>query len=677
MKKLLLSLILLVSTYIHGQCQNQSKALNLDYDWEPTKRTQFIPDSMLREDAVCIYNLIEIRNLRSNDVIRNRSIVVNKKRIKILTQKGLDQYSNFSMNYPSFGNLKHMDARTIKNDGSIVDFKASDLKIIYARQDKSIKRSIQLLSIPGVEIGDEIEFVYYVQSFGITEYKDVFLHEQIPVLTSVFRHVFDDGIFPDYKLYNGMPDPTINKQFNQSTYYWELKNLQGTNDNEYGIRHETLPFIRYSILIFNHHNSELIEFYRKANRSWKPMYDAYSYMTENEAFEKMYWGHSLEGLILKQNKKYPNQTIDQKIYFLNSILNDSLTITEYNDKSSARPAMFYLNNKKMDERTVYKFIDTYLKLNHIKYFIAFGRNRYEGNLDISFPTTKTITDIFYVIVNEKGELHYLYPPKVNKKFYVDELPTSISGSNAILIIDTGKFKTSEIAVSTMSIPYNDVNTNIWSKKTVVNINLNSTFQSNELKSQHTLMGDFSTDYRDSILNLNNERNAKQEFKNILDLNSNYKLDTFYTENLKKIFPYNYSFKYEGHIENMIQNLDSGYYSIRLNDLLHHYYLNTKEQKRTLDFYCPYAYSDISKIYLKFDKEIDVVNGEIFNSNKYQSDISNYEVHINKVDKNVLLIESKLTVSKIKATPSEYSELHQTNEAAKKAGQSRILIKTLN
>ena len=674
MKKLFFGIILLFSTYLNGQCQNESKGLNLDYEWEPTKRTQNIPDSMLTDNAVCIYNLYEIRNKRSDGTIRNRSILLHKKRIKILTQKGLDEYSNFSMSYPSYGILKYMDARTIKNDGSIIDFKASDLKIIYTRQNKSIKRSIQLMNVPGAEIGDEIEFVYYVESIGITEFKDIFLHEQIPILTSIFRHVFDNGIFPDYKLYNGMPSPTIDKQTNQSTYFWELRNLQGTNDNEYGIRQESLPYIRYSISIFNHHDPEIIEIFRKANRSWKPLYDGYNYMIQNEAFEKMYWGNSLEGLIIKQNKKHPSQSIDQKIYYLSSILNDSLTITEYDDKSSPRPAMFYLDNKRMDERTVYKFIDTYLKLNNINYFIAFGRDRYEGKLDISFPTSKTITDIFYVIINDQGELHYLYPPKVNKKYYIDELPTSISGSNAILITDTGKFKTTDIAVSSMNIPYNDVNTNIWSKKTFININLNSSVQSNKLLSQHTLMGDFSTDYRDSILNLKNELDANLEFSNILNLNSNYKIDTFYTENLKKIFPYNYSFKYEGHIDNMIQKLDSGYYSIQLNDLLNHYYLNTKAQKRILDFYCPYAYSDITKIYLKFDQEIDILNSTILSSNKFQSSTSNYEVNINKVDKNVLLIESKLIVSKIKATPSEYAELHQTNEAAKKASQSRILIK---
>ncbi len=667
MKRFLILSILVLNCYALTFAQNKST----EYAWESTKSTVSIPDSMLNNDAVCIYSLQEIRYRRGG-----LTYFVNKTRIKILTQKGLDKYAVFSVLKPSYTTLNNLDARAIKSDGRIVDFNSNDIKVIDLKFNKDQGVKIQRLSVPGVEVGDEIEFVYIYQFDGIMEDQDIFLHNEIPTLNSTFKQILDKEYVIEHRLYNKMPSPFYTKRETDVEYVWVLNNIQGTSDNEYGILQESLPFIRYSVFYNPSNNLHAKEFLTLINKTWSVMYEYYSRIIKNDAFESMYRGKSLEGFLIKEREKKPNQTIDQKLFFLSSILNDSLTITEFDPKEPSRPAMYYLTNKKMDTRVVYTFIDTYLRLNNIRYFVAFSRNRYEGNLDINFATPKTVTEVFYVIMNENKELHYLYPPTPDAKYYIDELPNSIAGTQAILITDLGGFKSDRLNVTTMNIPYNEYNTNIWSRKINIKVNLKNNELKNDIISQHTLVGDMSTTLRNNIINIGFSNDSLNKLKEFSEINFSHNIDTIYTENMDKIFPYNFTYKYKATVDNLVQKIDQNSYSIMLDKIISHHILPTNDQTRMLNYYCPFAYSDINKIYLVFDTEIEIINNDLSKNNVTENPISNYNFQIRKMDKNVIMIESKLDLLKIKLSPEEYKNLHQTNEKIKQTSQSRILIKTL-
>lgn len=642
-----------------------------EYAWEATVPTISIPDSLLESDAVCIYKLQEIRYRKGG-----LSYFVNKIRIKILTKRGLDKYASYSVYRPDYTTLNTLDARTIKSNGNIVNFNTSDIKSIELKRNKNSSLRIQRLSIPGVEVGDEIEFIYIFQYDGIMEDQDIFLHTEVPTMVSTFKQVVDNVYDIDFRTYNNMPKPYYEKKETESIYQWVLNNIEGTSDNEYGILQESLPFIRYSVSYFPIRSAGSKEFFETVNRNWSIMYKYYSAIIKNDVFEHSYWGKSLEGYINKHNELNPNLSVDQKIYYLSSILNDSLKITEFDPKSPSRPAMYYILNKTMDTRMVLKFIDSYLKLNNIRFFVAFSRNRYEGNIDINFARPKTVSEIFYVIMNENKDLHYLYPPNPISKYYIDELPNSIAGTQAILITDLGGFKSDRLNVTTMNIPFNETNTNIWSKKTNLKINLKDSKIKNEYVTQHTLVGDVSTNLRNSIINLGNSKDSIGQLKELLELNSAHNIDTIFTESLEKIYPYNYSFKFKGDVSDIVQKIDNANYSILIDKLINHYTLNTSDQKRILNYYCPFAYSDVNKIYISFDADIDLVNSEFNKFSITNSPIANYTIEVRKLNKNVLMIESKLDLLKIKLSPAEYTDLHKANESLLKTSQSRILIKTL-
>lgn len=662
MKLLSISLLYLFLTAGNAFSQKDTQ----EYDWEKTSQTLNIPDSLLKEDAICIYKLQEIRNRSNTNIF---TILIQKVRIKILTKRGLDLYSTYSVYRPPYSRINKLDARSIKSTGQIIDFKSEDVKSLEVKTSKNnTTRNFLKLSVPGVEVGDEVEFVYVIEFDGIMEDQDIILHSEIPTLKSIFKHVSDNYYQIDYRTYNKMPPPNVDKQKAQTIYYWELNNIIGTKNNEFGILQESLPYIRYNIISLFKYDKAFMD---ALKTNWGVLSNMYSRMIRNDVFESTYRGVSLEGTLNKYNATHPNQTVDQKIYYLSTILNDSLKITEFDPNSASRPAMYYLKSKTMDTRTVYKFIDTYLKLNNINYFVAFSRNRYEGYLDITFAAPKTLTDIFYVIINEDKELHYLYPPTETNKFYIDELPHEISGTDAVLLMD----RNGKPDISMMKIPSNDISTNLWSKKTYINVYFQKDKNEHDVLSKQTLMGDFSTNIRNEIIKTKEENEPIKEFKELLEINDKQIIDSFQIENLEKVYPYNFNYSYTAKISDLLQKLDGNNYAIQLDKILNHHLLKTSDEERILNYYCPFPYSDVERVFLKFDKEIELIDNNMLQVNT-NNKTANYTLRISKIDKNVVMIESKLNMNQLKLTPAEYVELHKTNTIIQNVDMSRIMIRTL-
>ncbi len=647
-----------------------------DFAWDPTTPTVNIPDSLLDEDAVKIYQDYELINRYYMTSGSNFSIELLKTKIKILNKAGLDKYSNYSFFKSRGGVIKKLDARTIKKDGRIVDLNANDIKVLSINSS-TYRRGFENLrfTIPGVEIGDEIEIIFITEYDGLIFGQDINMYSEAPILKSTFQYVCDKNVGTDFRMYNNMPEPTITKNLSQTTFSWELANLPGIGDQEYGIKNETLPFIRFAVRGFGGASDDFKDYLTRigiSSNSWANVYDNYSTVYDNDAFEKSYKGVSLEGFLKRYNEKNPKLTIEQKILFLTSLMNDSVKVKPFVATDPSRPAMYYINNKTIDIYNLNKLIRTFLQLNEIEFYVAFARDRYDGTLDLEFASPKTITDIFYVIPNENKELHYLYPTNENRKYYIDELPNWLAGSTAILVKKKSEnSRGSEILK--LTIPYNDLATNVWNKMTKIKVDISK--QEMDFVSKQTFIGDFSTNLRNEIVNATTEDEPIKYFKKTMEINDLIKVDTFTIDNNSTLYPYNFNFSYSGKIKSDIQKINGNIYSIPLELHLDHFLLRTNDNKRFLNYYCPFQYTNTQKIYFQFDKDFEIIPNEIEKLNS-QISFSNYSIKVSKIGTNILMVESKYDISKLKLNPLEYYELHKFNESVKQAMQSRILIKTL-
>ncbi len=653
-----------------------SQTLSKEQIWEATTPTKYIPDSLLDEDAVRIYQHKELVNRNYATSGSNFCLDIYRTRIKILTSTGLDQYSNYSFYKSKNARIIKLDARTIKSNGNIVDLKSDDIKIISINKATYREGFENLrISIPGVEIGDEIELVYNLEYDGLEFGNDINLHADCPIIKSTFRYTCDRIIITDFKLYNNMPDATISKGLSQTTFDWELNNLSGLGDQEFGLPNESLPFIRFAIRGIGGTSSQFVDYLLRIGISsnyWGNVYDNYSTIYNNEIFNQMYKGTSLQGYLNKHNASHPNETIEQKLIYLNSIIQDSLEIIKYDPNLPSRPAMYYLKNKTIDVFNLNKLIRTYIQINKIPFFVAFARNRYTGTLDLTFASASTVTDVFYVVPFENSDLHYLYPSNHLRKYNIDEIPNWIAGTNAILVRKKSDNSNAE-DVLTMQIPANDANTNIWNVMTRYKVDVNK----NELEyvSKNTFIGDFSTNLRNEIINSKKEENPIKKFSMFLELPKTLKVDTFTVDNINNLYPYNFSFSFSGKVKNNVELLNNNVYSISLENLLNHYMMPSSENKRILNYYSPFPYTNTIKLYFQIDKDFEILTSDI---EKYNTgtNFSNYTVKYSKIGNNILLVESKYEFSKFFVMASEYDKFHQFNESVKKASQARVLIKVL-
>ncbi|MEL6867992.1 MAG: DUF3857 domain-containing protein, partial [Bacteroidota bacterium] len=132
-----------------------------DYKWDKkVKPTPAISAEFKEADAVMIYNFEQRQTYFQDQGFYCRNII--KRRIKIQTQLGLERYARIILPKKRDMRMSILDARTIKKDGSIVDLDAkNDIKVIELTSDDDLfdRSRYKVFSVPGVEVGDEIEVV--------------------------------------------------------------------------------------------------------------------------------------------------------------------------------------------------------------------------------------------------------------------------------------------------------------------------------------------------------------------------------------------------------------------------------------------------------------------------------------------------------------------------------------
>jgi hypothetical protein len=296
----------------------------------------------------------------------------------------------------------------------------------------------------------------------------------------------------------------------------------------------------------------------------------------------------------------------------------------------------------------------------------------EGKMDIAFASGNMITDVFYASQDTAGNVRFIYPSNTSKKYHLDELPYRILGTEAIMVSrkTNNSLKTD---VNKIKIPGYEANVN--TRTTMVNIKVNLAGGESTFKSKNTFNGSFSHRYRNYVLNALEEDDKNKSLAENFDINEAYKIDTFSVDKNEHVFPYGFGFNYQGKVTIGMQKIDNTTYSIPLIGLVDHFKLRTNDNNRILNYHCPFKYIDTYKVYLQFDKSVELLENNleelwVFNA------IGNYMVSVKNVNDKIILIESKLDLRKEKLKPEEFKILHKTNENINKTSQARILFKTI-
>jgi hypothetical protein len=183
------------------------------------------------KDAIMLFNYYTIRPEIDNR-FRNwaNTIVTIHRRIKILNQSGLDHYSNIRIFKSPNHSITFVDAFTIKRDGKIVDLDAKEIELNIFK-DPSLKDNSQNVlnfSIPGVEVGDEIEIeieiIFQFKYEYLISSRDVFFNSYLPIINSVVTLDIPEGIGFKMLAYNDLDKAEVIKGGHHTTYQWRIKN---------------------------------------------------------------------------------------------------------------------------------------------------------------------------------------------------------------------------------------------------------------------------------------------------------------------------------------------------------------------------------------------------------------------------------------------------------------------
>ncbi len=215
------------------------------------------------EDAYYIYNNVELELINakyslkrinvSNSYATAYSVELRySSRLKINTRKGLENFAYLTLKKEEKTIMKSFEVITIKSNGSIIKFDSSQIFHSSIPQTDDTKDNLNIIKyiIPGVEVGDEIEFNYSCEYSGsITDrmFGNVFMQNFLPSIQSNYKVIIPSPYKVIYKCYNGFKKPTILTDVNKITSTFSLDSVIPIKDYYYTCLADELPYFYYAI----------------------------------------------------------------------------------------------------------------------------------------------------------------------------------------------------------------------------------------------------------------------------------------------------------------------------------------------------------------------------------------------------------------------------------------------
>lgn len=648
--KILLPL-LLIFFFLHLSAQR-------DYRWEKEyEPSPEIPAEFQQEDAVIIYTSEERQTRVINNAPFTRNVI--KRRYKILTQKGLEEYTRFSVDRGNRMSIAILDARTRKISGEIIDLEAKEIKELEynAEKDLTDKDKYLLFSVPGVEVGDEVEIVVTYEGSTLLSGGNIFLHQNLPTLKSEFQLFVDEKIIIFNAAMNGMGEPRVETPNDHFRFTWSAENLPGMYDARNAIPGNTLPYLIYSF--------DYSRFYGSlpppAPNDWRELILE---VTENLDLKT---NSKKMDLVMNEilGDKVNAPKIEQVTVFHNYV-NENIILKRLEENEKSGYTDTYFKNKVADWTALVSMYDAGLQWIGVNYYFGTGRSKYLGPILLSFPTAYQITDYFYAVEDENGGMHVYMPKEPNKKWQADEIPSHLRNTRVYILNmkDKETFKQ-------LDFQNNRFNQNQMLFRGKADINLSEGTMIHTL--QESINGEVSTEYRDKVY-ANNEKNKladnatkawQSEIPNAMV--SNVELSDYPTKN-----PYKYTIKFKVDTPNQISEIETGTYKIQFGNCLTHNTLDVQNRKRLLD-YCPdYAFMEAYNYVLNLSENAALQNKENVDI-KVDNEVGTFELTVNQAKPNMLSVRSRYVIKVNSIAPDKMNLLYELNEAAEAAGSTELIV----
>lgn len=606
-----------------------------DFKWRKTKPSNStIPEEWLGEDAVCVRNyrnisfsIVDLRNWRTTTT---ETVI---RRIKILTEEGLEKYSKIYLWKRDKDRIEVLDARTIKPNGKVIDMKAEEIKKLdLSSSDLSITVDQIRFAIPNVEVGDEVEYIYKVKSDQLRYSDELYVHSYLPTISSELRLKVPMELQLDILGYNDISQYTVEEGTQSNIIKWKMNLLEAIGDDELAMAWKQLPYATYVIRNVFTDMANGGKKHKLVENEWKELYHAYDRVYDDAGLQRSDHGVFKDYVAQVIAKCGSENKLVQLSHLIDSYVND-LDVVWLSDEESNNTLGYFLTRGKIDERNYHILMRRTFRALDLDFSVGFARNKYDGAIDPNILAPGFVTDVLYAIESSPGKYRFVFPCERRAEYRMDELPFYIYGAE-VFLINARSFGANNVTVKKVKMKETKSVASRTKTRSVFEI------EGGEVSScsvERSATGISAPELRHNYEGIADNDDYLE--KAILRDTTNY-----------------VAYQYETKAELSVNEIESGLISIPLSDLLTHQFRYVEqEEERALDYYPMMAQDESFEVQLSLEAPYEIVNKADLET-KVEEGTSLYELKLvdNKEESKVMLV-SRLVESGDPVPAAQFNE----------------------
>ncbi len=622
-----------------------------NYKWGKKLRpSPTIPSQFVDADAVILFKEVNRTCTRERD--RNFFSEHIRQRIKIQQAAGLECTRMKIPVKPGF-RIQTLDARTLKIDGSIIDFDARQARQLVLRDENDLLRKevFYLMAIPGAEVGDEIETVVTYRS-EIPDMADTyFFHDDFPVVESRLSLKLSKSINIRLKSYHGLPDPIITPEVASKKYFWQQDSLIGfQSENCASIPADTLAHLAYEL----HFDEQSNIFLTPSRNNWLD----YLFWIYKEDLKTTIRRPNKFQQLLRQIQGDKRRTIKGMAGVFHEFVNTKITVKSIAQNEQSRGLEYFLEKEKADNFTLLRLYKAFLENYDIPYYFVVGKDRFKGAFDLEFPSSAQATHLFFAIGKDE-DISFLVPRTRDLSYRFGELPVELEGTTLYMIDPKNKKILYEL-----EIPLSDYTSNQRTQTTLLKPN----FETKKILCEATAKysGACATTERDFFQQARKKDGVFQTFNmHFQETCPNAKLSGISTEAQDEEQADLFKVKYDYELDKAITSGSNDTWHFSFQHRFRHDLHEVKATDCSLGYHPTYTSIDAFSDYLSFPQPVELLN---MDNVQYQlsNEVGVYELSVVQVKPKLIRIRSRYVISAPYISQEDLPKLAQLNEMARQS-----------
>ncbi|WP_430967332.1 DUF3857 domain-containing protein [Spongiimicrobium sp. 2-473A-2-J] len=630
-------------------------------------------------DAYLLYSYTDVSYVRSWAKYK-RQISINNKLV-VNNYAGVDKFAYLNLTKFISNNLNEISVKTLKADGTVVEL---DSSLVFRRKSSDRKFGPINYPIPGVEPGDTIETSYiYTEYLKKNEMMDfVNLYANVPSLNSEYSIRSSPDLLVRYKGYNKFPEPQVISNDTLLYCLFKMEKIKGLTENSNTCLPCELPYMYYSM---EKSDTEI--------RTWKDVYNQeFNAITQPISFDHQnssYYGRWKRSVIgeAKDSSKY------HQFNLLHKDILDNIRMEPAKRSELLKSNGYFLKEKRLNPHSVRRLYRRLLEDLEIEYWAVFARSKRAGHIDPYYIRKGEYDHVFFAYSNENGTMNLLYPHQAYYKYQINEIPTSIYNTKAVIAKPylTKKIKKSEkfinynfelaevdsVAVNIIKLPGTSAHRNYIKQTFYSYVDLEK--KETPVKYKFSVSGGLYTEIKSFFELLAQDEEASGFYDALTEFEGNedvIQIDTITETKLRQTKPFVYTMNAEGALKGAMSFLNDSIVSISLDKLIQHNQIESEQDTTDLNYYLDYGYTDYTMIIFNFPSDIEVLDVDGYDID-FKNDFGAYFFKLKVVNGNEVTLQSNYKIIRDMIPKNRYGQLKKLNQLVKEARNKRVIIKLMN